>query len=315
LLAGNTIVLKPSPFTPFAALLFGQIADELDLPPGVLNIVTGGTEVGRVLTSHDDVDLVTFTCSDSVGAQIMAQAAPTLKRTVMELGGKSALVVREDADVMTAALHAVVGFTGHSGQGCASLSRYIVHNSIRPAFIEAARAIAESLTIGDPADPRVMIGPLIRASQRDKVEHYVRLGHEAGKLVFGGERPSEMRKGFYFRPTLFDAVDNESAIAQEEIFGPVGVTIGFDTDDEAIRLFNRSRYGLAGAIMSADRAAAYLMALKCRTGMLWLNGGYGGDMSSHAPFGGFRRSGLGREYGEGWLDEYLEKKVLSFPIL
>jgi aldehyde dehydrogenase (NAD+) len=315
LLAGNTMVLKPSPFTPFSALLFGKIADEIGLPKGVLNIVNGGIEEAKLLTSHIDVDMVSFTGSDAVGAMISEQAAPTLKRVVHELGGKSAMIVRADADIQKAAMTAVGMFTVNAGQGCALLTRYIVHNSVRQQFVETCKAVLSQWTVGNPLDPTTLMGPLIRESQRQKVEHYVELGMASGAtLVAGGVRPEHLKKGFFFMPTLFDNVDNGSAIAQEEIFGPVGVVIGFDSDEEAIRLANDSRYGLAGAVMSADRAQAYRMSLKMRTGLVWINGGFGGDMSSHAPFGGYKRSGIGREYGPGWLDEYLQQKVLSYPV-
>ncbi|MBX3510335.1 MAG: aldehyde dehydrogenase family protein [Hyphomonadaceae bacterium] len=315
LLAGNTLVLKPSPFTPYSALLFGRIADEAGLPPGVLNVVTGGLNVAKRLTTHPDVDLVSFTGSDSVGASIMEQAAPTLKRVVMELGGKSALIVREDADVQKAALSAVIGFTVHAGQGCATLTRYLVHNAIRPAFVETCKQIAANWTVGDPALPTTRMGPLIRESQREKVERYVQSGRDSGaRLVVGGARPKDLQKGFFYLPTLFDDVDNLSPIAQDEIFGPVGVVIGFENDDEAIRLANQSKFGLAGAVLSSDRARAYKMALQIRAGQIRINGGHGGDMSSYAAFGGYKRSGFGREYGPGWLDEYLQTKSIAFPI-
>ena len=315
LLTGNTVVLKPSPFTPFSALLFGQVADEVGLPPGVLNIVTGGLEVARVLTSHPDVDMISFTGSDKVGAAIMVQAGPTLKRLVMELGGKSALVVRADADVQKAALAAVVNMTVHAGQGCALLTRYLVHNSLRPRFVEAAKAILAQWKVGDPADPTVLMGPLIRESQRVSVERMIQSGLDSGaRLVSGGRRPADLHKGYFVEPTLFDDVDNSTPLAQQEIFGPVGAVIGFDTDDEAVELANASVYGLSGAVMSADRAAAYRLALRLRTGTVVLNGGFGGDMSGYMPFGGYKRSGFGREYGAGWLNEYLNEKVIHYPI-
>jgi len=315
LLAGNTLILKPSPFTPYAALLFGEIAEEVGLPRGVLNIVTGGLEVAQCLTSHEDVDMVSFTGSDRVGAAIMGQAAPTLKRVVMELGGKSALVVRADADIRQAALAAVANLTCHAGQGCALLTRYIVHENVRSAFVDEAKALLARWKIGDPADPTVMMGPLIRESQRNSVERFVQLGVDSGaKLVFGGGRPSDLPKGYFLRPTLFDDVDNASAVAQEEIFGPVGVVTGFESDEDAIRLANASKYGLAGAVMSADRAAAYRIAARMRTGGVAINGGFGGDVSGYMPFGGYKRSGFGREFGPGWITEYLNEKVIHFPI-
>lgn len=315
LLAGCTMVVKPSPFTPYGALLFGEIVDELGLPPGVLNVVTGGLEVAKLLTTHKGIDMVSFTGSDAVGALISVQAAPTLKRVVHELGGKSAYIVRADADVMKAAMTAVGSFTANCGQGCALLTRYLVHNSIRPHFIEACKQIVQHFKVGDPADPATMVGPLISESQRAKVEYFVKSALDSGAtLVTGGKRPEGFAKGYYYEPTLFDNVDNKSEIAQNEIFGPVGVVIGFDTDDEAIKIANDSDFGLAGGIITADRAEGYRMALRLRTGTVWLNGGFGSDMSSYAPFGGYKRSGIGREYGPRWIDEYLHEKVISFPV-
>ena len=315
LLAGCTMVLKPAPFTPFSGLFFGQIADEIGLPKGVLNIVNGGLDVARLLTTHKDVDLVSFTGSDKVGALIMAQAAPTLKTVVMELGGKSALIVRQDADIEKAALTAVGMMTANAGQGCALLTRYLVHNSVRARFVEIARGALDHWVVGDPADPATMMGPLIRESHRATVERYVQWGHDSGAtLVAGGGRPEHLARGFFYLPTLFDDVDNASRLAQEEVFGPVGCVTGFDDDEEAIRIANESDYGLAGGVMSADRAQAYRMALRIRTGIVWINGGFGGDMSSHNPFGGYKRSGIGREYGPGWIDEYLQEKAISLPV-
>jgi acyl-CoA reductase-like NAD-dependent aldehyde dehydrogenase len=178
-----------------------------------------------------------------------------------------------------------------------------------------AKGMLSQWPIGDPADPAVLTGPLIRESQRESVERYVQQGLDSGaRLVIGGSRPAHLNQGFFYSPTLFDDVDNSSQVAQDEIFGPVGVTIGFDSDEEAIQLANKSKYGLAGGILSGDRAQAYRMALEIRTGMIWLNGGFGGDMLSQAPFGGYKRSGFGREYGPNWLNEYLVEKAISFPL-
>jgi aldehyde dehydrogenase (NAD+) len=315
MLAGCTIVLKPSPYTPYSALLFGEVSDELGLPPGVINVVTGGIDVATMVTSHKDVDMVSFTGSDAVGALISAQAAPTLKRVVHELGGKSAYIVRQDADIMKAAMTAVGSFTGNCGQGCALLTRYLVHNAVRPQFVEACKQIAAHWKVGDPTEEMTMMGPLISAAQRAKVEYFVQSALDSGAtLVMGGKRPEGFDKGYYYEPTLFDDVDNKSEIAQKEIFGPVGIVIGFDTDEEAIKIANDSDFGLAGGIITADRAQAYRMALQLRTGLVWINGGFGSDMSSFAPFGGYKRSGIGREYGPRWIDEYLHEKVISFPI-
>ena len=312
LLMGNSIVLKPSPFTPFEALLLGEAAREARLPDGVLNIVTGDIAESKMLTTDPRVDLVTFTGSDVVGARIMAQAAPALKRVLMELGGKSALIVREDADLDAAVLAGVRGFTSHCGQGCALLTRHLVHNSLRKTFVEKMKLHAEAVKVGDPADASTHMGPLIRASQRERVERYVDEAKASGaKLVTGGSRPAGLDQGFYYKPTFFDDVDNSSPIAQDEVFGPVGVVIGFDTDEEAIALANQSQYGLNAAIFSADVGSAYEMACELRTGGVSLNGG-AGTMLSDAPFGGIKRSGFGREYGREGLLEYTMSKSVAF---
>jgi acyl-CoA reductase-like NAD-dependent aldehyde dehydrogenase len=313
LLAGNTLVLKPSPYTPFAALLFGEVAQEIGLPPGVLNIITGDADVAQHITSDARVDMVTFTGSDKVGAAILAQGAPTIKRTLLELGGKSALIVRADADVQRAAMEGIFQVATHCGQGCALATRHLVHNSIRPAYVATLQAIAAQIKVGDPADAATQLGPLIRAASREHVERMVQAGRDAGaRLVCGGTRPAHLERGFFHDVTVFDDVRNDMAIAQDEIFGPVASVIGFDTDDEAIRIANDSRYGLYGAIHTADAAKAYEMALQVRAGGVIINGGL--YRQNDAPFGGYKRSGLGREYGEDWLHEYTQQKAVLFPI-
>jgi len=308
---GCTVVLKPSPYTPIEALILGEIADEVGLPKGVLNVVTGGIEASALLTSDKRVDLVHFTGSDKVGALIQAQAAPTLKRCVMELGGKSALIVRADADIVQAAIGASF-FCTHSGQGCALHTRHLVHNSIRAQFVETLKGVLGHLKIGNPADPSVTFGPLIREVARKRTEDYVDIAlAEGATLVTGGKRPAGFDKGFYYEPTLFDNVSNTSRLAQEEVFGPIGAVIGFDTDEEAVALANDSDFGLSGGIFSANVGLAYELALQIRTGSVSINGG-SGKMSSHAPFGGIKRSGYGREYGEDGLNEFTYIKTVGF---
>jgi aldehyde dehydrogenase (NAD+) len=309
---GCTVVLKPSPYTPFEALILGEIAQEVGLPKGVLNIVTGGVEIGTALTTDRRVDLVSFTGSDTVGASIQAQSAPTLKRVLLELGGKSALIVRSDADVQQAAIDGIRGFTTHCGQGCALLTRHLVHNSIRPQYVEAVRQIVGAMKVGNPADPTVSMGPLIREGARARTEKYVDIAlSEGAKLVTGGKRPAGLDKGFYYEPTFFEDVQNSHRIAQEEVFGPIGIVIGFDSDEEAIALANDSDFGLGGGIFSKDAGKAYEMALQIRTGSVAINGG-SGTMSSHAPFGGIKRSGYGREYGHEGLNEFTYMKTIGF---
>ncbi|MFP6850459.1 MAG: aldehyde dehydrogenase family protein [Pseudomonas sp.] len=311
LMTGNTCVLKPSPFTPFEAMVLAEAAHDAGLPPGVLNVVTGGKEVGELLTTHPDVDMVTFTGSDTVGAAIAGQCAPGLKRVLLELGGKSALIVRQDADLDLAVANALRGFTSHAGQGCAMNTRSLVHNSIRGEFARRLAEQAKAVRVGDTLDPTSQMGPLIRAAARDRTERYVAMGLESGaKLLSGGQRPAHLDRGFFYNPTLFDDVDNRSGLAQEEIFGPIGVIIGFDSDDEAVSIANDSNFGLRGGIISADLGRAYEMALQIRSGGVTLNGGAGTQLSN-GPFGGIKRSGYGRELGEEGLHEYTQQKLIE----
>jgi aldehyde dehydrogenase (NAD+) len=312
LAAGCTMVLKPSPYTPLSALLLGRAVEAAGIPPGVLNIVTGDVSVGRLVVEDPRVDMVSFTGSDVVGQQILVQAAGGLKPVLLELGGKSAMILRADADIPAAAASGVGNLVTFAGQGCALHTRHLVHRSILDAYVAAASAALGEVTVGDPTDPATVMGPLIRASQRARVEHYVDLAQaEGGHVLAGGGRPDGLDRGFYYRPTLLGGLANASQVAQDEIFGPVGVVIPFDTDDEAITIANDSRYGLSGGIWSADTATAFEMAMRLRTGNVSLNGGTGG-MSSAAPFGGYKRSGLGRELGNDALDEYLERKAIQF---
>lgn len=312
LMAGNTVVLKPSNYTPFQALLLAEAAVEAELPQGVLNVVNGGIPVGWRLTTDPRVDLVSFTGSDTVGAQIASQASQTLKRVLLELGGKSAMIVRADGDQDMAAAAILRGFTAHAGQGCGMFTRAVVHNSIRAALVERVAQAATRVRVGDPCDPAVQMGPLIRASQRDRVERYVALGQESGaKLVTGGRRPPGLDRGYFYEPTLFDDVDNQSAIAQDEIFGPVGVVIGFDTDEEAIAIANDSQFGLRAGIITADAGHAYEMAQHLRTGHVLINGGAMASLST-VPLGGIKRSGYGREGGDEGYHAYTEPKAIEF---
>jgi len=312
LLMGNTVVLKPSPLTPYQALIFADAAIAAGLPAGVLNIINGGIETGNLITTDKRVDMVSFTGSDKVGALIAGQAAPTLKKTHMELGGKSAFIVREDADIAGAVQAGLTGFITHCGQGCALTTRHIVHNALRPQYVAAMQQAVAQVKVGNPADPAVMMGPLIRESARAKVELYVQSGLDSGaKLVSGGRRPVGLDKGFYFEPTFFDDVDNRSTLAQEEAFGPVAAVIGFDTDEEAINLANDSNFGLSGHIYSKDAGTAYEMALQLRTGGVGINNG-AGTMLSSAPFGGYKRSGYGREFGRHGLLDFCQVKSISF---
>jgi aldehyde dehydrogenase (NAD+) len=314
LVAGNTVVLKPSPLTPLEALVIADVADEVGLPRGVLSVVTGGLDVGRVLTTDPRVDLVTFTGSDAVGAQVMAQAAPTLKRVLLELGGKSALIVRPDADLDGATLFGLSQLIVQAGQGCALCTRHLIHASIVDEYVERLVALAEAVVVGDPAQRGVGMGPLIRPAQVERVNGLVQTAVTGGAgVACGGRRPPHVDRGFFYEPTVLTGVTNDATVARREVFGPVAVVIPFTDDDDAVRMANDSDYGLGGAVWSDDTEAALAIALRVRTGYLTVNGG-GGAMHPALPFGGYKRSGVGRELGVEGLDAYTELKSIDLRV-
>jgi aldehyde dehydrogenase (NAD+) len=315
LAAGCTVVLKPAPTTPLEAFVIAEIADEAGLPPGVLNVVTGDVEAGEALTTDPRVDLVSFTGSDTVGRLVYAQAAPTMKKVILELGGKSANIICDDADLDKAMQDVLMGILVHSGQGCSLLTRTLVHESRHDELVGKIKAALDYVKLGDPADPETTMGPLISAAQRSKVEALIRTGQDEGaQIAYGGGRPPGLDKGFYVEPTLFVNVDNSMAIAQKEFFGPVGVIIPFKDDAEAIRLANDSEFGLGGAVWAKDPARAYEIAKQIRTGYVTVNGGGGGGLNPHTGFGGYKQSGLGREWGAHGLDEFLQTKTIAWGV-
>lgn len=312
LAAGCTVVLKPAPNTPLEAFVLGEIAQEAGLPAGVLNIVTGDIDAGRELTTNPNVDIVSFTGSDTVGRLVYEQAAPSLKKVVLELGGKSANVICEDADLMKVAPSVIANIVTHAGQGCALLTRTLVHRSRYDELVAMVTAGLAQIKVGDPADSGTLMGPLISAAQRDRVESLIASGIAQGaSIAFGGGRPAGLDKGYFVEPTLFVDVDNSMDIAQKEFFGPVGVIIPFDDDDHAVRLANDSDFGLGGGVFSADTVRALGIARRIRTGMVGINGG-GGGVTPHVPFGGYKQSGLGREWGAAGLEEYLQTKSITW---
>lgn len=314
---GNTMVLKPSPYTPQSALVLARYAAEAGVPEGVFNVITGGNDVGELLTTHPDVAMVSFTGSDVIGSKVMAQASEGIKRVVLELGGKSANVLFEDANLDDPNLMmALASFTAHCGQGCALYTRILVHESIHDEVVARIQGVLQQINVGDPADASVSMGPLIREAQRSRVEGFVEQAiAEGAELVCGGKRPSGFDKGFFYEPTLFTGVNNSMKIAQEEVFGPVGVVIPFSDTDEAIRIANDSAYGLAGSVWSQDTGRALKVARSIRAGLIGINGGSGGLGSiGKAPFGGYKRSGLGREHGDAGAHEFLELKTIEYPI-
>ena len=314
LAAGCTAVLKASPYTPLEALVLGEIAETAGLPPGVLNIVTGDVAAGERLTRHPGVDLVSFTGSDAVGRKVYTQGAETIKKVVLELGGKSANILLQDADLDKVMQSVLSGFITHAGQGCALQTRILVHQSLHDDLVARIVGTLGFISVGDPSDPATMMGPLIREVQRDRVESLIATGVEEGaQIAFGGKRPAHLDRGFFVEPTLFVGVDNSMRIAQEEFFGPVAVVIPFKDDDDAVRIANDSRYGLAGGVWSADPLRAAAVARRLRTGMVVVNGG-GGGLNPAAPFGGYKHSGIGREFGAYGLSEYLQHKALQWPV-
>jgi len=314
LAAGCTVVLKGAPDTPWATLALGRlVADATDIPPGVVNVLASSDNaVGAELTTDPDVDVISFTGSTAVGRQIMSAASATVKRVFLELGGKSAFVLLDDGDPAMAGLFCAYAATSHAGQGCAITSRLVVPRDKLDEVVDVARTTLESIPYGDPADPANMMGPLISARQREKVAGYVdRAVAEGAKAVTGGRVPEHLPKGFFYEPTLLVGAGEDSAVAQEELFGPVLVVLPHDGDDDAVRVANNSIYGLSGSVLSGDRERALGVARRIRAGTMSVNGGvyYGPD----APFGGYRQSGIGREMGAAGLDEFLERKTFAEP--
>ncbi|MGH9209920.1 MAG: aldehyde dehydrogenase [Acidimicrobiales bacterium] len=314
LAAGNTVVLKPAPDTPWCATTVGRvIAEETDIPAGVVNIVTSSDhEIGALLARDARVDLVSFTGSTVTGRKVMESAAVTLKRVFLELGGKSALIVLDDADIASAAATAGFAASTHAGQGCAITTRLLLPRDRFDEGVEAAAATMQALGVGDPDHPGTVCGPLISSQQRARVESHLAVAREeGGSFLCGGGRPTDRDRGFWIEPTLVVGVDNQSRVAQEEIFGPVLVALPHDGDDDAVRIANQSPYGLSGAVYSGDSERAWAVARRVRTGTMSVNGGiwYGGDV----PFGGYKQSGLGREMGVEGFEEYLETKVVAEP--
>ncbi|MBU6266947.1 MAG: aldehyde dehydrogenase family protein [Sphingomonadales bacterium] len=295
LLAGNSVVLRPNPLTPLSAMIFAEAADEAGLPPGVMNVVIEqGLEGARLMTTDDVVDMVSFTGSCTVGALVAQQAAATLKRVVLELGGKSAQIFLPDA-VDKAPLQAMVIAVAHAGQGCALGTRIFVPEDAKAQVLDKAAALMAKIKVGPASDPATQTGPVISAAQRARCEHFVAEAvKHGGRVVCGGKRPEGLDKGYYFEPTLLDLPDNANPAAQEEIFGPVAAVIGYRDLDHAVEMANDSRFGLSGYVHGADKAAALQVALRIRSGTVNVNGAL---MSTYASMGGIRMSGMGRERG------------------
>ena len=333
LAAGCTVVLKPHPWTPLDAFLIAQAAEEAGIPAGVLNVITGHTEVGEEMTTNPMVDMITFTGSTATGRRIMANGAATMKRHQLELGGKSAQIVLDDVSEEYARSIGFGSVLTHCGQGCVLGTRLLLPEHLLDAYKEGVAAVAPTIKIGDPRDPSTVLGPLIREQQRQRVESYVESGKEQGaELLTGGKRPQGFDKGFFFEPTVFIGT-NDMRIAQEEIFGPVFTVVPYSgTDDDAVRLANDSIYGLGGGVEAKTTARAFNVARRIRSGTAIAQGVGGTEANGASPgngqgpgwgqsmagigqqgaFGGFKQSGIGREWGRHGIEEFTEIKSISW---
>ncbi|RKS04894.1 aldehyde dehydrogenase (NAD+) [Nocardiopsis sp. Huas11] len=311
MLAGNTVVLKPSEIAPLSAYALTEVLHDAGLPAGVFNLVSGtGPVVGEAIAAHPDVAMVSFTGSTRAGTRVSQVAAETVKKVALELGGKSPNVLLPDADLAQAVKRGVADVMRNTGQSCNALTRMLVHRDSYEEAVALAAASAEKYVPGDPAEESTRMGPLVSAAQLDKVREYVRLGVEEGaRLVTGGAEPVEGREsGYFVRPTVFADVRNDMRIAQEEIFGPVLALIPYDTEEEAVAIANDTVYGLNAAVWSQDADRALAVARRLRAGQIEVNGG---ALNPRAPFGGYKRSGVGREWGLHGLDEFCELKSLQ----
>jgi len=309
LAAGCTMVLKPSEVAPLNTILFAEILDEAGVPAGVFNLVNGdGPGVGAPLSAHPDVDMVSFTGSTRAGVEIARSAAPTVKRVAQELGGKSANIILDDADLQAVISRDVAGMCTNSGQSCNAPTRMLVPASRMDEAAAIAAEASRNVTVGDPRAETTMIGPVVSATQYSRIQQLIEKGvGEGAKVEVGGPgKPEGLETGYYVRPTVFSHVTNDMTIAREEIFGPVLVLIGYEDDDDAVRIANDTQYGLSGYI-SGDPDRARAMARRIRTGNVHLNGA---GLDFNAPFGGYRQSGNGREWGEFGFEEFLETKAI-----
>ncbi|MHB8439926.1 MAG: aldehyde dehydrogenase family protein [Acidimicrobiales bacterium] len=311
LAAGCTVVVKPSEVAPLNAFILAEVMAEVDLPPGVFNLVTGvGPVVGEAIASHPLVDMVSFTGSTRAGKRVMELCAQSVKRVALELGGKSANVILEDADLSSAIPAGVSACFLNSGQTCSALTRMLVPRSRLAEVEQLVVQTAETYTPGDPFAAETRLGPLVSGAQLERVRGYINKGIEEGAtlLTGGAEAPDGLESGYYVRPTVFSNVRPDMTIAQEEIFGPVLSIIPFDTEEEAVEIANGTVYGLAGGVWAGDKAHAEQVARKLRTGQVEVNGG---GFNPMAPFGGYKQSGIGRELGRFGLEEFLEVKSLQ----
>jgi acyl-CoA reductase-like NAD-dependent aldehyde dehydrogenase len=310
LAAGCTIVFKPSPETPFEAYIMAEAAEAAGLPPGVLNMLPAGREVGDRLVRHPGIDMVSFTGSTAVGKHIAAVCAERVARVGLELGGKSAAIILDDIPIEKILPTLIPASTMNCGQACAALTRFVVSRKRHDAFVEALAVAFKGIIVGDPWDPKTQMGPLAMKRQYERVLGYIEKGRGEATLATGGKRPSGLQRGYFVEPTVFANVDNSATIAREEIFGPVVSVIPYDTETDAIRIANDSPFGLNGSVYTDDLEKAYYIGRRIRSGNFTQND-WAFDIN--LPFGGFKQSGIGRQNGVWGLEEYLETKVIFLP--
>jgi aldehyde dehydrogenase (NAD+) len=311
LAAGCTMILKPSEYTPSSALIFAEILHEAGVPKGVFNLINGlGPEIGAAMSEHPDIDMMSFTGSTRAGIDVVKRAALTVKRVTQELGGKSPNIILEDADLAKAVAGGTTHCFNNSGQSCNAPTRMLVPLQRMAEATAIAKAVADKTKVGDPKNADTNLGPVVNRVQWDKIQTLIKKGiDEGGKLVAGGlGLPDGLNKGYYVRPTVFSHVTNDMAIAREEIFGPVLSIIGYKDEDDAVRIANDTPYGLAGYVSSANAERARHVARRLRAGNINLNGA---PNERGAPFGGYKHSGNGREWGRFGLEEYLEVKAVA----
>ncbi|ADP81861.1 aldehyde dehydrogenase [Pseudofrankia inefficax] len=311
LASGSTMVIKSAPETPLTGYLLAEVLQSVGLPPGVINIITSGRENSELLVRHPGVDKVSFTGSSAVGRRIGGICGEQLKRCTLELGGKSAAIILDDADVSTALPALMPAVFMNTGQVCAAQTRVLAPRSRYAEIVDGLADLVAETRVGDPANPETVVGPLVAERQRDRVEGYIHAGVDEGaRLIRGGGRPA-LDRGWYVEPTLFADVDNGMRIAQEEIFGPVLSVIPYDTEDDAVRIANDSNYGLSGSVWTGDPEHGAAVGRRVRTGVMAINSGTVVELKN--PFGGFKQSGIGREMGAEGIAAYLETQTLVHP--
>lgn len=312
LAAGCTVVIKPSSVAPLSNFILADLIHEMGVPKGVFNLVSGrGGLVGEMLSSHPEIDMVSLTGSTGAGVRVAQAAAGTIKRVALELGGKSAFLLVEGADLDVAITNAVRGCFVNNGQTCSATTRLIVPNSLIGEVEEKVAALVNAFTVGNPLDPKVDLGPVASAGQYKSINDYIDIGMTEGTLIAGGPgRPEGLDRGYFIKPTVFSRLSPKARVVQEEIFGPVLAIVGYDGIEQGIEFANDSEFGLSGAVFAADIPTAVSVAKRLRTGQVAINGG---RFNAKAPFGGFKTSGVGRELGHHGLLEYFELQSLQFP--